>query len=152
MTWHLPTSHTTSPHVMSPPAWLLHIRLQSTTWHDILHHSTLHHHQRHTTETQPATTKTPPPDGTAAGCCAKKTRFGHCVGWSIALRTFYTQSLSLVCHFFPPWKFRPRLGQLYLYWWATPNFFGWTLGISLCNHENHTTHMSVKFLVQIALS
>ena len=35
--------------------------------------------------------------------------------WSVASRTFYRQTLSLLYSSFPFWNFRPRLARLYVY-------------------------------------
>ena len=83
MTCHVTTNHCSSPHVNSQPTTLLHLTPQATSWHQNRSH---HHH------------------GTAEGYSKEMVWASR---WSVALRAFYRQILSLLYRFFPLLKLPP---------------------------------------------
>ena len=79
MTGHVPTNHSSSPHVTSQPSTLLHLTPQATSWHQNRSH---HHH------------------GTAEGSFTAKTWFGHRAGRSPCAHSIGKFFLWLIVFFF----------------------------------------------------
>ena len=78
MTCHVPTNHSSSPHVTSQPTTLLHLTPQATSWHQNRSH---HHH------------------GTAEGSFTWKKWFGHRAGPSPCAHSI---GKFLICYVAPP--------------------------------------------------